>query len=392
MDFKNIKEIIIPQGTVIKITNANNIILWNASKLPSEYREVEWIKAAKDVGAYIDLGFTFDTKATIYLTQYIHNIATTVYPFGAAENSGTRRCLLSCPYSGGASFYGANSSGFIQASCKILTDDTNGALNRFEMHIEPSNLQITNLTSNTSNGVLKTQISYVMSNKLYLFAQNYNGSPRFGGIRQISEFKYYDKNDNLICDLVPCYRRADGVIGMYDVVRKIFLTNVGSGSFIKGAPIQEEATIFKNWVPYSINADGTIYNDGLGYKNDYRVRSGGEEAYSAGTIITGFIPFKKNDTLRIYPAFTEGNTWNTINFYDANFNNLGQKTDSGSEYGICEGKGTIYKATVTDEVSILTYTDNFDTSIAYVRVGNQLNGDVMSNDPRNFIITINEEI
>ena len=35
----------------------------------------------------------------------------------------------------------------------------------------------------------------------------------------------------------------------------------------------------KNWVKFSTEADGvTIYNGGLGYKNGYRVRSGGAEA------------------------------------------------------------------------------------------------------------------
>ena len=34
----------------------------------------------------------------------------------------------------------------------------------------------------------------------------------------------------------------------------------------------------KNWVPYSTEADGiTIYNDGLGYKEGYRLSSSGAE-------------------------------------------------------------------------------------------------------------------
>ena len=37
-----------------------------------------------------------------------------------------------------------------------------------------------------------------------------------------------------IADYVPCYRRADGEIGLYDTVSKAFLTNQGTGSFLKG--------------------------------------------------------------------------------------------------------------------------------------------------------------
>jgi hypothetical protein len=76
-----------------------------------------------------------------------------------------------------------------------------------------------------------------MTDNLYLFAQNYKGSPRFGGERKISKFQYYDKSNALKCDLVPCYRKADGVIGMYDLVSGAFFTNAGSGSFTKGANV-----------------------------------------------------------------------------------------------------------------------------------------------------------
>jgi hypothetical protein len=76
-----------------------------------------------------------------------------------------------------------------------------------------------------------------MTAELYLFAQNYNGSPRFGDERRISYFQYTDKTGTLVCDLIPCYRKSDGVIGMYDLVRGLFLTNAGSGSFTKGANV-----------------------------------------------------------------------------------------------------------------------------------------------------------
>ena len=41
-------------------------------------------------------------------------------------------------------------------------------------------------------------------------------------------------NGNRIIDLVPCYRKSDGEIGMYDLARKRFYTNYGTGVFLKG--------------------------------------------------------------------------------------------------------------------------------------------------------------
>ena len=48
--------------------------------------------------------------------------------------------------------------------------------------------------------------------------------------------KIYD-NGTLVRDLVPCYRKSDGVIGMYDKVNHIFYQNAGTGTFGKGEDI-----------------------------------------------------------------------------------------------------------------------------------------------------------
>jgi hypothetical protein len=156
-----------------------------------------------------------------------------------------------------------------------------------------------------------------------------------------------------------------------------------------------EAVTYKNWVKYSTESDGvTIYNGGLGYKDDYRIRSGGAEAEAWGAAITGFIPLKRGETLRIYPAFTGLNTQNTINFFDSSFTNLGQITDGGVGYGICNGKENLYKSTVIDGVSKLTLTDAHDSAIAYVRIGNGIAVDYGSpiKTGAAMIVTVNEEI
>ena len=40
-------------------------------------------------------------------------------------------------------------------------------------------------------------------------------------------------NDVLIRDFVPCYRKSDNVIWLYDMVNDVFYTNAGTGSFTK---------------------------------------------------------------------------------------------------------------------------------------------------------------
>ena len=51
------------------------------------------------------------------------------------------------------------------------------------------------------------------------------------------EGKIWDDDNNLIAHYIPCYRLTDNEIGLYDLISGVFLSNVGSGTFLKGADI-----------------------------------------------------------------------------------------------------------------------------------------------------------
>lgn len=234
MNFANLKSLAIPEGNVTKISHGN-VILWQkiTSRIPAEYQEVEWISRDREDNnaAYFDLGFAFDTKATVLMNY--HKWETSYYLFGAAENSGKLRCMINeaDKLSTSRYAYGSNGTGYLTCSFATQIGD-----NDIKVVWEKGNLTAENFTLN-SKTTNNAQAEYTMSSNLYLFAQNYNGTVRSQVSVRLRTFSYYDKNDVLICDLVPCYRKSDGEIGMYDTVRKIFLTNAGTGSFIKGADI-----------------------------------------------------------------------------------------------------------------------------------------------------------
>ena len=69
-------------------------------------------------------------------------------------------------------------------------------------------------------------------NDMYLFNFNPLDSTR-QSISRLYYFKIYVE-DELVRNFVPCYRKSDSVIGMYDTVNGVFYTNAGSGTFAKG--------------------------------------------------------------------------------------------------------------------------------------------------------------
>ncbi len=63
---------------------------------------------------------------------------------------------------------------------------------------------------------------------LYLFARNISGSATYFGHGNISLFEIDNHK------FIPCRRKSDNELGMYETVSGSFLTNQGTGSFIAG--------------------------------------------------------------------------------------------------------------------------------------------------------------
>lgn len=82
-------------------------------------------------------------------------------------------------------------------------------------------------TSATLDWVTKSISAWTSSYEVTLFYWN-----NIWWYTRIYTFKIYDWTI-LVRDLVPCYRREDGVIGMYDLVEWVFYTNSWSGIFTK---------------------------------------------------------------------------------------------------------------------------------------------------------------
>lgn len=157
----------------------------------------------------------------------------------------------------------------------------------------------------------------------------------------------------------------------------------------------EKPSSFKNWVLYSIDTDGNIYNGGLGYKKDYRIRSSGGETFANGQACTGFIPCKGGDVLRFgfidETIWMECSAYNTfINFSDSTKTNIGQMTSQPANYGIFEKMPNEYK-NIKKVNGFWEYTVVEGYNIGFVRFTIPYDGG-RYDDPTKCIVTVNEEI
>jgi hypothetical protein len=151
---------------------------------------------------------------------------------------------------------------------------------------------------------------------------------------------------------------------------------------------------YKNWVPFSINADGTIYNNGLGYKDGYRVRSGGAETTQPSATITGYIKVSAGDIIRISGCnFNEKSVNAAINASDSSFTNIGQLVGNSVGYGIFGGEYYDYSmhSVVEEKTGVWRWiVPPAESGVAYIRI---TAGSYQATPTgADLIVTINEEI
>ena len=203
--------------------------------LPDGYEAIRYLSAAANNGAYINLGIVHDVKSTSEIGYIFQGKDLQI--FGATENSGKSRCVLSADMSNGSvlalSFYDSKSGVFRNIKYPY-NSPTVGDEVRLRFLIDPAQGTVaTNLSMGHMCGYSAPD-SYTMMRELYLLGQNYNTGYRGSGLKQVTYFKFWDKTDTLVRDMVPCRRTSDGALGMWDFATQQFFGNAGTGAFTAG--------------------------------------------------------------------------------------------------------------------------------------------------------------
>lgn len=154
-----------------------------------------------------------------------------------------------------------------------------------------------------------------------------------------------------------------------------------------------------NLVPFStVSGGGEIYNS-TGYKEGYRLSSGGEEKTQTNSVVTGFIPATTRDIIKM-----SGVSWaptvsgySYIAFYDANYTLLatineytGGTTNGVSNIGNTGGILNTNKSAhsiVADENGVYTFNISYldNASFSFIRISAEGTGS-------NMIVTKHKEI
>lgn len=193
------------------------------NRLPSEYQEVEYISS--NGGQYIDTGFIPDNNTSVEVKFKATNTNDNGWVFGAREAADTK-CFAVILHRGSYSY-----------PQDIRSDYGTSTPLNYNSGINLTNNIVTVLKDKNVvyvNGVQRlthTAQAFTCPVNLYLFKINSANGGNHNSYTTMYYAKIWD-NGTLIRYYIPCYRKSDNAIGMYDLVNNTFAEGVGT--FTKG--------------------------------------------------------------------------------------------------------------------------------------------------------------
>lgn len=204
-----------------------DVVVTASSILPSEYQQVEWIQSSGT--QCIDTGIGALNNATISEYKMFADLSVpdqdpgTGVIMGYGVESGMWMGLASGP----ALAYGGNSFSAVASS-----------RNEIELGWTPNGTKLDGYCKCGEETKTKanTGAAHFTYHFAFFAAKSVSSQPSYATkCRIYRAWMTYNGVKNL--DLIPCYRKSDSVIGMYDIVNDEFHTNVGTGSFTKGSDV-----------------------------------------------------------------------------------------------------------------------------------------------------------
>lgn len=194
-------------------------------RLPSEYQEVEWIQSTEEK-QFILLPYGFEETDTVTITASIDTKYSTDHYIIAPTtwNNNNNRFAMVGVYGG---VYGVGYGNRSTSGTRLVPMTNNDG----DMHTWTFANKIFNITDlNLSINVSDAQFGGVTSNLKLFYGYNKNKDGK------LSYYKHVKLNGE-VYEFIPCYRKADAEIGLYDIANNVFYTNDGTGTFLKGADV-----------------------------------------------------------------------------------------------------------------------------------------------------------
>ena len=199
-----------------------------------QYQRVEYIESAEEgTYPYVITDFIVDNECGAEIIASFPSLADRI-PMGSREDTGSTRFYVVYPLSANSVYYGFNTGSSISCGLKVDT------IYRLQTNFMNSRLVNVYDKDGIRNG--GTSLSGTLTpHTVPLAIFGYNNAAT-GAITSKREYKLYSarcsRGHEVVREYIPCYRKSDGVIGLYEKFTGQFLVNEAEGAaFAKGADV-----------------------------------------------------------------------------------------------------------------------------------------------------------
>ena len=323
-------------------------------RLPDEYQEVEYIETSGtqyiNSGYYANGNSQFEFKITYKTNAGV--------PFGAYNGS----------WQTGYGYYHNNTSSnseYVHYYSNAQTSQQGSQNTTQEIIINKGNVKVNGITTYTT-----PYNTFTIDYPTYVLAGNWAGTRAEQPIACKLYYFTIKESNELKREFIPCYRKSDSVIGMYDLENNTFYTNAGTGSFTAGpnhnTPLvnlqDKEVTITTNTTT-EITADEGY--DGLGTVSVITSVSGGSGDLSDyfNTTIDSNPVYYALPVIKKIPDITITNNVTNLEtaFYNYKFGDTKMKIIGGSNVTSVRG---MFQGTSNLNLDLSQFTPTALTSVA----------------------------
>lgn len=318
--------------------------------LPSEYQQVDYIESTGT--QYIDTDIIPDVNTKLETNFAITDNSVLNYMGSALNNNN--------------GFFEFGMTGTGQASALFSVNSGDGAIisdyadtNYHTYYVSNGLQKVDEVEGNNSIASFNdTMLS------IYLFRRHIEWEGTSYCYAKLKYCKIW-QGENIVRDFIPCYRKSDNAIGLYDLVSNTFFTNAGTGTFSKGDNVEIPNTNYPQEI-YSAGDNGSITEKFVNKNLFSSIWEEGNIDNSTGNNISSSSSIRTKDYIRVFPNIeyymsrTIATSYCSYKFYDKNKNFLGLQSNIDITTNIAPKnmQENVYNQTITIN----------DTRVAYIRI------------------------
>lgn len=221
--------------TLSKVTANVNVLGGGAEQDPRDlYQRVEYITTAEEgTYPYIITDFYADNESGMEIIASFPTLQDRI-PMGSRENSDATRFYCAYPLSVNSIYYGFNTG--VTISCSLNVDTI------YRLQTNFLNSRLVNVYDKNGirkgGGSISATLNPAHTVPISIFGYNKADT---GSVTSKREYELYgarcSRRHEVVREYIPCYRKSDGVVGLYEKFTCAFLT-AEEGEFAKGPDVE----------------------------------------------------------------------------------------------------------------------------------------------------------